>query len=99
VEAQDEQGLSLKAYPNPASQYINLEFNGLIDDNAVIQIFDALGRLIMQHKVGVVNGTPIEIELGDNVKDGMYYIRVKNNDQIKAIPIVVTKADYRQFKR
>ncbi|MDH3650553.1 MAG: T9SS type A sorting domain-containing protein, partial [Saprospiraceae bacterium] len=95
----DVDNLEIKAYPNPASRYINLEFDGLTDDNAVIQIFDALGRLIIQKKVGVVNGASIEIELADNVKDGMYYVRVKNNDQIKAIPIVVTKGEYRRFKK
>ncbi|MDH3245667.1 MAG: T9SS type A sorting domain-containing protein, partial [Saprospiraceae bacterium] len=90
--------LSVLTYPNPASSYVNLQFEGLKDDVAIIQIFDALGRLIITKKVGVVNGAPVYLELGDQVKDGMYYVRVKNRDEIKAIPIVVTKANYRLRK-
>ncbi len=86
------EGIQVTAYPNPASNYVNLEFSGITDDKIIIQVYDALGRKVLEEKVGALDAMPIRLTLPEIITDGMHYIRIKNDSEIKAIPIVVTKA-------
>jgi hypothetical protein len=47
-----EAPISLRLYPNPANQLINLDFPLLQDANLRVQIFDMSGRSVMQNNMG-----------------------------------------------
>ena len=87
-------GLSVKAYPNPVSNYLNLEFEGVRDDNVIIQLFDVLGRVIIEEKISVIDGAQMQLKLPDFVTDGVHYLRIKDQATIRSIPIIVTKSRY-----
>ncbi|MFZ4398774.1 MAG: InlB B-repeat-containing protein [Bacteroidales bacterium] len=65
-------------YPNPAISFITIGLKNRIKDNAVVQIYDVLGKLVLSQIF--TNEFPININV-DALKNGVYYINVrqKNN--------------------
>ncbi|NND31907.1 MAG: DUF11 domain-containing protein, partial [Saprospiraceae bacterium] len=87
----DDGSIKILAYPNPASNFVNIELQGIEDDKTTIEVFDALGRLMLTRKVAALDEMPIQLKLPDVINDGMHYVRVKNDREIKTIPIIVRK--------
>jgi len=89
----------LEIYPNPSSQIINLkmnEFGNLKMRGTKIEIYDAMGRAILQQKIATSQEQPIgfrndsqgnDLSLQINISDfttGLYFVRIldKNNIEI-----------------
>ncbi len=73
--AEDGQ-LLMQAYPNPASDVLNLNFGGLSPKSVVdVQLIDAAGRLALQrsyaYREGLVIGVPMQ-----QLSSGLYTLRV-----------------------
>jgi hypothetical protein len=72
---------SLVAYPNPASNYMNIQWeqqhaqNG---DEAIVRILDNYGRTLQVRKVGVWEGTVTVGLILNELQSGMYHVIVKN---------------------
>jgi len=67
-------------YPNPASEFVYLDFNNVTEGVANIQIVNSLGQLIKQHPVNTVKGhNQIKIQVAD-IRAGMYIMKVKKGD-------------------
>jgi hypothetical protein len=80
-----EAGLSLNAYPNPTSDFVNLQINGL-NETATLQVMDMTGRLI--YVQNIAKGTKqSELNLG-NYPAGMYQLKMvspKGTSYLKVI--------------
>lgn len=72
----------LRIYPNPANDRLFLEFAGVNEPNAQIQVFDALGSLVMQSNVGFQNGVPAELPV-DQLNSGNYLLQVVSDKVFK----------------
>jgi hypothetical protein len=46
-----------KAYPNPATDYLNLSIKAIKKSNSDLRIVDAYGRIVVQQKLIVEKGT------------------------------------------
>lgn len=67
---------NVKVYPNPASDFLQVELpEGM--ENAMIQIVDAAGRVILTHEAKNVENT-IAV---NNLKAGTYFVNIQNNSQ------------------
>jgi hypothetical protein len=78
-------GLLVTLSPNPASSNLNINFNGTT--NAVVNLTDALGRVVKSF-------TGQEITENVNVSDlpaGIYYVTVIDGDKGFKAPVVITK--------
>ena len=61
-----------KVFPNPASDYLNIELN-LTASNSPYQIYDSMGRLVLS---GTLNEQRIYVA---DLNDGLYYVVVNNS--------------------
>ena len=71
--------VELKLYPNPATTYINVEFN--TNESMVnVEILNVDGALILKNKSAIYdNKLKLSIQ---NLANGMYYIKIQDNKQI-----------------
>ena len=63
-------------YPNPASEFVYLNFNSATEGLVNIQIVNSIGQLVKQHPVNTINGhNQIKINVVD-IRPGMYILRI-----------------------
>ncbi|MBP1645611.1 MAG: iron-regulated protein FrpC [Bacteroidetes bacterium] len=75
-------------YPNPAKSTTTLKVEGL-EDMANVSLYDLSGRIIKQLKL-YPDQKELEIDL-NNLSDGVYNVRIENNDFNKVKKLVITK--------
>ncbi|MBK6363275.1 MAG: T9SS type A sorting domain-containing protein [Saprospiraceae bacterium] len=81
VNFESDQTYGVIMYPNPTSSLLNLDINksSFTEENAEVQVFDAVGQLIFAKKV---IGTGIEtIDMG-RMTNGVYHVVFTQGDQI-----------------
>ncbi|WP_129021940.1 T9SS type A sorting domain-containing protein [Edaphocola flava] len=77
--------------PNPAHEYIQLDFKGTIkpSDNIKVQIYDVTGRVNNTLFEGSQSNMQSQITL-PKLAPGVYMIRVQHNgNQLKSMPVVI----------
>lgn len=75
-------------YPNPAKSITTLKVEGL-EEVANVSLYDISGRMLKQLKL-YPNQKELEINL-NNLSDGVYNIRIENNDFKKVKKLIITK--------
>ncbi|MBP1645613.1 MAG: iron-regulated protein FrpC [Bacteroidetes bacterium] len=75
-------------YPNPAKSTTTLKVEGL-EDMANVSLYDLRGRMIKQLKL-YSDQKELKIDL-NNLSDGVYNIRIENNDFKKIKKLVIAK--------
>ncbi|MCK9322259.1 MAG: T9SS type A sorting domain-containing protein, partial [Bacteroidales bacterium] len=73
-------------YPNPAKSITTLKVEGL-EEVANVSLYDISGRMLKQLKL-YPNQKELEIDL-NNLSDGVYNIRIENNDFKKVKKLIV----------
>lgn len=66
---------SIKLYPNPATDYLNIDIN--TNENIELSIINEIGKTI--EKKTLNNSAQIDIS---NLADGIYYVQIKTNTQV-----------------
>ena len=67
-------------YPNPASEFVYLNFNSATEGLVNIQIVNSIGQLVKQHPVNTIKGhNQIKIQVAD-IRPGMYILRINKGD-------------------
>ena len=80
----------IAAYPNPASDLLNIQFNTVEESIVHVQIIDMTGRLVFQQKIDAVKGTnSLPINVGQ-FSAGTYTLNVVNSNAV-AEPIRFVK--------
>ena len=70
-------------YPNPFDQQLTFEFTTESEGDVQIQLFDAMGRLVIHQKETVSSGGEQHIELfTDNLQQGVHYYRLLLNGEL-----------------
>ena len=80
-------------YPNPATGRISVSFNANVGDDASIELFDYLGRLLISLPVEVTSELQTtDINLGSlDMESGIYVISAKINGNISTQKIIYNK--------
>lgn len=86
------QGVLFSVFPNPASDYVMLQF-GLNDPSEwQIELIDANGRSVLKHATGQLSKGLYQIRLAlDGLPAGTYYLRMlsgKNNQVIRQLQVL-----------
>ena len=76
--------LKVDVWPNPSAQNFNMQVESTSDSPVVLNITDMTGRLIS--KIDGLNNE--SIHFGDDLKSGIYFIRVQQGDFSKTIKVV-----------
>ncbi len=71
----------LNIYPNPATQYVNIECNA----GSEISIIDFSGK-ILQQTVSTATKTTIDVQ---NLSSGVYFIKIRNNSGTKMQKLII----------
>jgi hypothetical protein len=67
-------------YPNPASEFIYLNFKSDIEGMSNMQILNSIGQLVKQHPVNTIKGhNQFKIQVAD-ISPGMYILRINKGD-------------------
>ena len=79
----------LKVYPNPANEIINIAFEGINTDGAVIQLHNQVGQIVLS---SLLNGnlTSTEIQTSE-LEAGIYFIKVTSGKNTYNTNVIVTK--------
>lgn len=72
TEGVSELESSLKLYPNPTSNVLNIEGEGM----ANIEVYNTVGQFVMSQEVG---GNAVQINT-ESLNNGVYFLRIKAND-------------------
>ncbi len=79
------QDLTLKMYPNPATDRIFIENDYITAAETMVSIYDITGKL--KYKVATQNNNKIEIDIHDLI-NGVYYVDVRTNDRQKILKLI-----------
>ena len=67
-------------YPNPASEFVYLNFNSTTEGLVNIQIVNSIGQLVKQQAVNIIKGhNQFKIQVAD-IRPGMYILRINKGD-------------------
>lgn len=76
--------VSISVFPNPTRELIHVKMDASVVDNATIQLYDAIGKLIISERV---NSTVTTLNLANYAK-GMYTIRVVSEEKQSIIKVI-----------
>ena len=66
---------NLKLYPNPASEFVNLEFDEV--SNLTVNVFDIQGKLILKNNATT---SPFKLDVS-GLESGMYFVKIDGNGE------------------
>ncbi|MCG8410211.1 MAG: T9SS type A sorting domain-containing protein, partial [Bacteroidales bacterium] len=85
TSVEDLNQLNINVYPNPSSGIFNVDLGGLSDCN--LSVFNSVGAMVAQ--VTVINSFAI-IDIAE-MKPGVYYLHITNEDSVRIEKIVLKK--------
>jgi len=68
----------VKAHPNPFSEFVNFEIEGLEIQNGIFKLYDAMGRIIRKQKF---NNNTFTFQKKD-LQAGIYFFTIEENGQL-----------------
>ena len=80
---------SVKIVPNPATDIIAIQFEGLITNNYTIELFDVSGKLIKSTKINA--GQSIAYFDVQDIYNGTYFIKISDENNSISKSIVINK--------
>lgn len=83
----------LRIGPNPAKDFINIEFDLHYPSPVEVQIFDQNGTQIKSYSYDMLNGTGnlINWDFGNSISNGVYFVNIKTNNSSITKKILVVK--------
>ncbi len=85
IENQDK----ISVFPNPVNGVLNIEFQGS-SDKRDMRIYNSTGKMIYSSPV-YQNINKIQLDLPGELKNGLYFIRLDQADQLLAKPFVLLR--------
>jgi hypothetical protein len=77
----------LEAYPNPATNTVNLRFSSPLSGPSSLRIYDAQGRLVVATAVG---RSPLAIRTS-SLPAGIYYLRLQSGDKTVSQRVAIVR--------
>jgi len=76
-----EAGISL--YPNPVNNFIALEFNAVVSEKTIANVYNSIGELILTRKI-----TNQKTEIEFDFPAGVYSVEINTNDEVYVTKII-----------
>lgn len=81
---------NLQLYPVPAREQLNLVFESVASGDAIIEIKNLLGQVILTNSIAVLEGEQnINIQFDNSVSPGIYFVSVKIGTQVFINKLIV----------
>jgi hypothetical protein len=86
---EDNADLNLHVYPNPTSDFVQVEFTSPEVGEATLAVYDMLGKKVLDLNLGTVNGTIIKTINTSTFAKGIYNIKLTINNSDYNTKVVV----------
>ncbi len=90
MEEVDAQHFDVTAFPNPTSSYITLKLDNVQEVGALVQIRDALGRMVEDQQLDASGDIQTTLNLS-GYAEGLYFVRVRTNEDFKTLSFIVAR--------
>ena len=82
---------AIKIFPNPASSVLDIEWNNLLSDKAIIVITDVTGRVVLKTQLinNATNSGTTQLNVS-NLSDGVYLFAISSDDAYFTAKVVVS---------
>jgi hypothetical protein len=78
-----------KIYPNPAADMLNIRFNGDKEQNADIELYDSLGKLVHHHNFVAKEGDNHLFFSTKAFAAGLYTLKIKQEGSVVSEKVVI----------
>ena len=79
------QDLTLRMYPNPATDKIFIEQDNISGSETLVSVYDLTGKL--KHQKVMQNNRKIELDI-QNLSNGIYFVDVRTNNKQKMLKLI-----------
>jgi hypothetical protein len=76
---ENQSDLNLKVYPNPAADFVNVEFTTPDNGEGMLSVFDMVGKKLYDLNLGMINGKVIRSINTSTYAPGIYIIKLTVN--------------------
>lgn len=77
--------ISVSVFPNPASTFINIQFDQLIEPaNSFIDVIDVNGRSVRSLDLFGISNKTFKIDASD-IYEGLYFVQLRNSKEVQLI--------------
>lgn len=77
---------SILIYPNPATNFCNIRFNEIPEDEILIEVFNLIGQKVISEHHHLTTNANIKLEIG-NLVDGNYIVKIQGNSIVKNLKL------------
>lgn len=79
----------LKAFPNPASDFVTIELKGSLEENATLRLFDLSGRLLLQENwnTNQIDNPSTQLDI-QQLPTGSYFLRLEAGEENGSLKII-----------
>ena len=85
-----ENGLEMRAYPNPASEDAFVAFKHGFGKSGQLKVYNTLGELIIHHQMRQIPVIPVHLEL-NGLENGMYLIEIISDNQRITEKLIISR--------
>jgi hypothetical protein len=82
----DSEELGIKVYPNPAHDWVILQFPDPVNEDIIVEFIDPTGRMVISH--GLSKGKENQYFDVSHLTEGMYMIKVSSGKAISLIKLI-----------
>lgn len=84
---------NVNLFPNPSNGNVQVTFNGISGESAVITVFDVNGRIVKTENLGKLNAGDVNYTFDtSNLNSGIYIVNIAGDSGIKRVAkLIVTK--------
>lgn len=86
----DIDGSSVKVFPNPASDILNVDLSGIDAGNSVVELYSAVGQLVLSQNTSASSGNISQLNTS-GVDDGLYLVKVIAEGKTYTTRVVISK--------
>jgi hypothetical protein len=80
---------AIKVFPNPSSDIIAIQIDGLITEDCLIELYDVTGKNIKSTTIN--QGQTLAYLDVQDVYNGVYFVKIKNKEIVKTFKVVIKK--------
>lgn len=81
---------AISVYPNPANDIVYINLKGITAENSSIELYSAVGELVVSHNVNSASGNIAQLETAD-LNAGLYLVKVLAEGKVYTKSVVITK--------
>ena len=81
--------MSMVAYPNPTHELLNVEFTSENNENAIIRLVDAAGRVVYSDSIDATEGANSAAINVSSFAKGVYLLQLESSNHLEKIRVIV----------